>query len=75
MADGKRIRLKPVHILQFGGQDIPMTDLEEKAKAEYKKAGNKGAITELKIYVKPRDNAAYFVVNGTFSGKIDLVED
>ena len=42
----------------------------EKAKADFK-AQNKGAIRSCKLYIKPEDGAAYYVINGK-SGKIDL---
>lgn len=62
---------KATVILQFAGKDTKMTDVLEAAKKAYK-AGNKEAIKSIVLYVKPEDNAAYYVVNDTVTGKIDL---
>ena len=62
---------KATVILQFAGKDTKMTDVLEAAKKAYK-AGNKEAIKSIVLYVKPEDNAAYYVVNDTVTGKIEL---
>ena len=37
------------------------------------KKGNRGVdIKTIKVYVKPEENAAYYVVNEDLGGKIDL---
>ena len=39
----------------------------------YENSGKKeSAITSLDIYVKPEENAAYYVINGNFAGKVEL---
>ena len=30
------------------------------------------AIKDIKVYIKPEDHAAYYVVNNEYAGKIDL---
>lgn len=65
-------KLKPEHILQYGGTDIPIDGLADEAKAAFRAAGNRNAVTDLKIYIKPEDGAAYYVINDGFSGKLDL---
>lgn len=62
---------KATVILQFAGKDTKMTDVLEAAKKAYK-ADNKEAIKSIVLYVKPEDNAAYYVVNDTVTGKIEL---
>ena len=58
-------------VLQFAGKEVAMKDVLEAAKKAYA-ASNKAAIKDITLYVKPEDNAAYYVVNGDVTGKIEL---
>ena len=58
-------------VLQFAGREVAMKDVLEAAKKAYA-ASNKAAIKDITLYVKPEDNAAYYVVNGDVTGKIEL---
>ena len=60
----------PEVYVQFQGREVAVSELVEKAKAAYK-AENKGVIRGLKLYVKPEDNACYYVV-GDVTGKVEL---
>ena len=57
--------------VQFGDKEVAALDVLEAAKADFK-ANNKGAVKSVKIYIKPEDNAAYYVVNDKVEGKIEL---
>lgn len=63
-------------LLQFAGKEISMAEISDKVKACWTNDMGKDAkdIADLKIYVKPEENAAYFVINNDTecSGKIDL---
>ena len=54
--------------LQFAGKDIAMDDIEAKVKATWMEETGKAEseITEIEIYVKPEENAAYYVINGEY---------
>ena len=41
------------------------------AKADFR-ANNKGCVRTINVYVKPEDNAAYYVVNNKTEGKVEL---
>lgn len=56
--------------LQFRGSEYDVTDLIERCKADYKKT-NKSAIRSCKVYVKPEDGMAYYVIND-IAGKVSL---
>ena len=45
----------------------------EQAKAAYA-AENTEAVKEIELYVKPEEKKAYYVVNGSVSGSIDLAD-
>jgi gas vesicle protein len=68
----KKVPMKPEVYVQFGGKETLTSDLVQDAKTAYRAAGNRAAVRTLRIYVKPEDNAAYFVINDEFNGKIDL---
>lgn len=57
-------------VLQYNGKDFEMKAVLEACKADYK-AQTKKTAKNVSVYVKPEDNAAYYVV-GDFNGKVDL---
>ena len=50
--------------VEFAGRQAVITDLAAKAEAAYKAINADAEINTLDIYVKPEENAAYYVVNG-----------
>lgn len=64
--------LKPELILQYQGIDTDMSVLVEAAKADFHAKKKRTLVTELKLYVKPEDHAAYYVINGKYEGMISF---
>ena len=62
---------KEVVFVEFGEKQIDVDTIVANAKADFK-ANNKGVVRNIKVYVKPEDNAAYYVVNGKVDGKVEL---
>ena len=60
----------PMVYIQYGDKEIVCDELIERARADYK-ANNKGTVRSIKLYVKPEENTAYYVINGK-EGKIDI---
>ena len=60
--------------VQFGGKEVSVKDLTEKVKDIWtKELGNKVKdMADVKVYVKPEENTAYYVVNGEVSGSMEL---
>jgi hypothetical protein len=59
--------------IQYSDHEIRTTDLVERAKADFYSRGNKpGDIDQIQIYIKPADNAAYYVVNHKETGRIEF---
>ncbi len=54
--------------IEFNGAKVAVDEVVENVKATYKANGGKAAIKTLEIYVKPEEQAAYFVVNGELEG-------
>lgn len=67
--------LKPEVIIQYQGVDTDLSVLVEAAKADFRASKKRTLVTGLKLYVKPEDGMAYYVVNGTFEGKISLFKN
>ena len=66
-------KAETVITLEFGEYTTVMSTVEEKVKAQFVAEGNKAsAIKSLNIYVKPLENAAYYVINGDVTGRVDL---
>lgn len=62
--------LVPEVYLQWEEQEVSFAEVVEKAKADFK-AQNKGVIRSCKVYVKPEDGMAYYVINDV-EGKVSL---
>ncbi|SCP97193.1 DUF6465 family protein [Anaerobium acetethylicum] len=58
---------------QFYGQEILANDIFAKAKEAYMAEGNQESMIEsFKLYIKPEDNKAYYIVNDETRGHICL---
>ena len=68
----KAENLKPSYILQYQGEDVDLDAIAEAAKAAFKAEKKRSLVTDLKIYLKPEERAAYYVINGSFSGKLEM---
>ncbi len=69
-AEAKKTAAKQIVQLQFDGKDLAVEDIIAAAKADFK-ANNKGTVKTVEVYLKPEDNAAYYVINGV-AGKVEL---
>ena len=58
-------------VLQYQGHEVSEKDLLEKAEAVYKETEGK-AVKKIALYLKPEEYAAYYVINGSFTGKLDF---
>lgn len=62
--------LKPTVIVQFQGSEVDLDTLVEAAKADFRQTKKRTPITDLKLYVKPEECMAYYVVNEKYNGSI-----
>ena len=62
--------LKPTVIVQFQGSEVDLDTLVEAAKADFRQEKKRTPITDLKLYVKPEERMAYYVVNEKHSGSV-----
>lgn len=68
----KADNLKPEIILQYQGGETDVSALVEAAKADFHSAKKRTLVTSLKLYIKPEESAAYYVINENHNGKIML---
>ena len=62
--------LSPEVYVELGEKQFNITDIVERAKADYRTT-HKVGVQSCKVYVKPEENAAYYVINKV-AGKLDL---
>ena len=59
--------------VQYAGREVTVKELVAEAKSAYIAEGHKEEdIKTIDVYVKPEENAAYYVVNGSDGNKIEL---
>jgi len=70
----KTVSNKAELYIQFAGKDIATNDLISKVQEIWvSELGNKmSALKNLKLYMKPEEHAAYYVINDDISGRIDM---
>ena len=62
--------LAPELYVEMSGKQFNITDVIDRAKADYRST-HKVGVQSCKVYVKPEENAAYYVINKV-SDKLDL---
>lgn len=62
--------LAPEVYVEYSGKQYNITDLVDRAKADYRLT-HKVGVQSCKVYVKPEEEAAYYVINKV-SGKLPL---
>ena len=73
-APAKKAAVKETIYLQYLGKEIDKEDLMKQVKEIWTKEQKK-KVSDMKsvsLYLKPEENAAYYVINEEVSGKIDL---
>ena len=59
--------------VQYGPGESSVQTVVEKIKAEYVEQGHRASsIKSLKVYLKPEDSAAYYVINDKVAGRVNL---
>ena len=62
----------PVVYVQYQGAEENIEDLVAAAKAAFAAEHSRTKVSELKLYIKPEERAAYYVVNEKFAGRVDF---
>lgn len=70
----KAADLKPSVYVQYQGAEIEVGALLEAVKADFHSEKKRTRITDLKLYVKPEELTAYYVINEKFEGKVTYLD-
>ena len=73
VAEVKAAAADPEVYVQYQGNESNLAVITERIKKQYVEEGHKESdIKSLKIYLKPEDASAYYVINDNNSGKVFL---
>ena len=65
--------VKTTFVVQAGNKEVTMEEAIARVKEAWVATGNNEAdIKEIAVYVKPEENAIYYVVNGDVTGRVDF---
>lgn len=62
----------PVVYVQYQDTEEKVEDLVAAAKAAFAAEHPRTKVADLKLYIKPEERAAYYVVNERFAGRVDF---
>lgn len=71
----KKVVATKTAVLQFAGEEVKVDDVIAKAEQDFKAENKRKAIHDIKVYLKPEERAAYYVVTSgesEYAGRIDL---
>ena len=68
----KADNLKPEVVVQYQESEASIDALVEAAKAEFHQTKKRTRVTAMKLYVKPEEHMAYYVINGSYEGKVSF---
>ena len=66
----KAENMKPEVYVQYQDSEAEMFALIDAVKDAFRQRKKRTLITDLKIYVKPEEHMAYYVINGSFTGSV-----
>ena len=65
--------MKMKTFVEYNGKQVEEKELIASIKKVWVEAGNKvGDLKEIAVYVKPEEEAIYYVVNGDVTGKVEF---
>lgn len=64
--------MRPEFVLQYDGTDTKADDLVNAAIADFRTIKKRAPITSMKLYIKPDEHTAYYVINEEYNGKIEF---
>lgn len=72
-AKAPKEKVQPKVILEFYAHNADINAVVDRVKEIYVADGHReSSIKSLQVYVKPEENAAYYVINDKINGRIDL---
>lgn len=72
VAKAVKAEVAPVVYVQFQDDEEKVEDLVAAAKASFAAEHPRTKVTDLRLYIKPEERAAYYVVNEKFAGRVEF---
>ena len=71
----RKVTRKPTKkiVLQYLGKEFDEAELTERAIAQFNSVEGGVAVKTITMYLKPEDDAAYYVINDQYTGRVDSV--
>ena len=63
--------MKPEVYVQYQDGECDVAAIVAAAREQFREVKKRTRITDMKVYIKPEERAAYFVINETFDGKVE----
>lgn len=68
----KADNLKPKIFVQYQEGEVSVESLVEAAKVDFHKTKKRTLVTTMKLYIKPEEHMAYYVINESSEGKVSF---
>ena len=68
----KASNLKPELFIQYQGEETDLDTLVELAKTHFRAEKKRTPVTGLRLYIKPKERTAYYVVNDKYKGQVSF---
>ena len=70
----RKVTRKPAKavVLQYAGKEINEEELTERAIAQFSALEGGVAVKKITLYLKPEEDAAYYVINDQYTGRVDF---
>ena len=62
--------MKPELIIQYEGSEAKTADIEAAVITDFRQAKKRAPITDMKVYIKPEEHTAYYVITEKYTGSI-----
>lgn len=63
--------MRPEVYVQYQDGEGDVAAIVSAVKEQFREAKKRTRITDMKVYIKPEERAAYYVINGAFDGKVE----
>ena len=63
--------MTPAVYVQYQDGECEISAIIASVREQFRAVKKRTRITDMKVYIKPEERAAYYVINGTFDGKVE----
>ena len=67
----RAVDMTPAVYVQYQDTEGDVAAIIASAKEQFQQTKKRTRITDMKVYIKPEERTAYYVINGSFDGRIE----